>query len=376
MGFLDQNTTYLGNITFPVVEGYCGSIGAAMATVDGQMNDMALFEAALKSDFTEALALKEDADIMSLQEASVSGIVDRIIEFLKKLGAKIQSIFTNIMAKIESYMNKDSKAFVEKYSKNLAGKSFKGMKAKYAAPSGDGYIFNRNYTFDISVSTGDAGNFEREEFIAAALGDAVGESKCTAKEFKEAVHKKLYGEESVKENWELSDFQKIGARLKASDKPLKELKARNDSLQSSIKKVIADISKSKKAMGGKVSLDGTSDVSGINTSFGVSKGEDGKYSNSGSGNGAHKNASSETVSKLQANLGRAQQEAAAHQTAIMTFCSTIFNEAKWGIAQDRRVFAQAVAYHSLKEGASLAEAAGEVAQYECESAFEDMEVYA
>lgn len=377
MGFLDQNTTYLGDITFPVVEGYCGSIGAAIANVDGIMNDYELFEAAVKYDFNETLALKEEGvDIFPLQEASVSDIVDRIVEFLKKLGSKVQALFTNIMAKLESYLNKDTKKFVTNYEGKLTGKTFTGMKAKYAAPSGEGYIFNHDYHMNISVTTADAGEFNRDEFISETLGAIVGGGKASSKEFKEKVHKALYGEESTKEDWSLDDIKKIANRLKSADAPLKALKARNDALQASIKKVIGEISKAKKGM--KAGKGDNTDVSGVNTSFSVKSDGEGASSSS-KGSASHKKATSDTVSKLQANLARAQKEATAHQSAIMTFCSTIFNEAKWGISQDRRVFAQAVAFNNLKDqkkDTSVAEAVAELAQYECESDFEDMEVYA
>lgn len=380
MGFLNQNTTYLGNdITFPVVEGYCGSIGAAMAAIDGQMNDFALFEAALKYDFTEAMALKEDADIEPLQEASLKGMIDRIIEFLKKLGSKIQALFTSIMAKLDSYIKKDSKAFVEKYEKKLPGKSYKGMKAKYSAPKKDGYVYDTLYLFDLSTSGVNLDKeFNRDDIIEEALGSAVDESKCSPKEFSKKVHEKLYENEVEKDNWDLGDFTKIGARLKNSTKPMETLKKENDSLQNSIKKVIADIQKAKNQMGEKYSVSGTSDISGVNTRFGAEYDTSkGTYSNTASSvPGSGKGVSGETVSKMQQKLGRLQQEATAHQSAISTYCSGIMSEAKWGIAQDRRVFAQAVAFHALKEDAILAEAVGDVAEQECLSAFEEMEICA
>lgn len=379
MGFLNQNTTYLGNdITFPVVEGYCGSIGAAMAAIDGQMNDFALFEAALKYDFSEAMALKEDADIEPLQEASLKGMIDRIIEFLKKLGSKIQALFASIMAKLDSYIKKDSKAFVEKYEKRLPGKSYKGMKAKYSAPKGDGYILDASYHFNLVAANVNLDkDFNRDDFIEEKLGAVVGESKCTAKEFSKKVHEKLYNSETEKDNWDLGDFTTMGARLKNSDKPLAALKKKNDSIQADIKKAIAEIQKSKTAVGDKYKVDGSTDVSDVNIRFGNNYNDDGKSElRTAKGGAAYSHLKSDTASKLQQKLGRLQQEATAHQSAIMTYCSGIMSEAKWGIAQDRRVFAQAVAFHALKEDAILAEAVGDVAEQECLSAFEEMEICA
>lgn len=384
MGFLDQNATSLSdNIEFPVVEGYCGSVGAAMAIAEGQLEDYSLFEAAINNDFAEIKAVKEGTDIQPLQEASISGIVQRIVDFLTKLGAKIKALFTSFMAKIDSYMSKDTKKFVEKYEKSLAGKSFKGMKAKYAAPN-KGYVWAHDYTFSLSLS--DVGNkyedgFKREEYMNGQFGKMVGEGSCTAKEFKDKVHELLYGKEEEVDNWDLSKLNAIGTRLKGNSTVLADLKKTNDSLQGAIRKAISDIGKGKSKAANGYNVDGSSDVGGAGNSFSSgSKNDKGEYSYGTTKTPDNTKLDANAASALQRKYGYLQEQANAEQAIIMAFCSTKFNEAKWGIAQDRRVFAQGVAYRAvkgdLKEEAMLAEAVGEVAQQECEAEFENMEIYA
>lgn len=383
MGFLDQNTTSLSNIEFPVVEGYCGSVGAAMANAEGQLEDFDLFREALNYDFKEIAALREGVDLETLQEASISGIVQRIIDFFTKLGAKIKAMFTSFMAKIDSYMVKDTKKFVEKYEKSLAGRSFKGMKAKYAAPK-SGYVWPYEYAFSISI--GDVGNkyedgFKKEEYVESQFGSMVGEGSCSAKELKDKVHESLYGKEEEIDNWDLTKLNNIGSRLKAGNTVLADLKKTNDSLQNAIKKAISDISKGKTKAADGYKVDGSSNVGGIDNSFSSgAKNDKGEYSYATKKNRANAKLSSDAASILQRKYGYLQQQANAEQSVIMTFCSTKFNEAKWGIAQDRRIFAQGVAYRAVrgdvKEEAMLAEAVGEVAQHECEAEFENMEIYA
>lgn len=385
MGFLDQNTTYLNTVEFPVVEGYCGSVGAACAIAEGQMEDFSLFEAALNCDFKEIAALKEGVDIVSLQEAGIQGIITRIVEFLQKLGAKIKALFTSFMAKLDSYMTKDSKKFVEKYEKSLLGKSLKGMKAKYAAPKGDGYVWQHNYSFNLLTSEATtekvADGFKREEYIEEAYGKAVGGGPLTQKEFKKEVHDKIYKDEETVDNWDLGSIGVIASRLKNNTKALTDLKKANDKLQADIKRAISDIQKDKDKISKNYKPGDTTDLSGLKTKY-ANSGSDGKYSASGDTYNTpyNKNADSDRASAAQRKYGYLQEQASAEQTVIMTLCSTLFNEAKWGIAQDRRIFAQAVAYRAvrgdLKEDAAFAEAAGEVAQYECESEFENMEIYA
>jgi hypothetical protein len=62
------------------------------------------------------------------------------------------------------------------------------------------------------------------------------------------------------------------------------------------------------------------------------------------------------------------------QQSVMTrMCAAVLTEAKFGIAQSRRIFAQAAAFNakSIKEDAILIEAVGDAAQWEIMSSFND-----
>ena len=394
MGFYDNNRhTALGsNIEFDLLEGYCGAAGAAMAALEGQYNNMAIFESAIASDFQEAIALKEGQDIEALQEAGIKGMFEAIINFLKKLGDKIKSLFTKFIAKMESYMKKDTKAFVEKYRAQVNKKAnFKNMKAKFSKPlntgSGHAYVWKKDYELDLkiknlfvndSVYNGarDDDNFDMSDEIDRCLSIALGNS-TTKKEFQNDLHDLMYDTEEIKDDWNLNDINNVMSRLVDADKAISNLKSKNDSLQNQIKKIIADISKQQTSIA-TAKYDSKNDSLDIdarsytlktkgNKKYEIEKG--GQYSTS---------VTKDTFDKhrgiLQIALANMQKRANAHQTAILTYCSGVMAEAKWGLAQDRRIFAQAVGYSPKNESALLAEAMGDVAQWECESYFEEAEV--
>ena len=394
MGFYDNNRhTALGsNIEFDLLEGYCGAAGAAMAALEGQYNNMAIFESAIASDFQEAIALKEGQDIEALQEAGIKGMFEAIINFLKKLGDKIKSLFTKFIAKMESYMKKDTKAFVEKYRTQVNKKAnFKDMKAKFSKPlntgSGHAYVWGKDYELDLkikdlfvndSVYNGarDDDNFDMSDEIDRCLSTALGNS-TTKKEFQNDLHDLMYDTEEIKDDWNLNDINNVMSRLVDADKAISNLKSKNDSLQNQIKKIIANISKQQTSIA-TAKYDSKNDSLDIdarsytlktkgNKKYEIEKG--GQYSTS-----VTKDTFDKHRGTLQIALANMQKRANAHQTAILTYCSGVMAEAKWGLAQDRRIFAQAVGYSPKNESALLAEAMGDVAQWECESYFEEAEV--
>ena len=396
MGFYDNNRhTALGsNIEFDLLEGYCGAAGAAMAALEGQYNNMAIFESAIASDFQEAIALKEGQDIEALQEAGIKGMFEAIINFLKKLGDKIKSLFTKFIAKMESYMKKDTKAFVEKYRTQVNKKAnFKDMKAKFSKPlnsgSGHAYIYGKDYEINLDVDdllidkdikAKDDDNFDSSDFIDEQLSTALNHS-TTKKEFQKDLHDIMYDSEEIKNDWNLGDINDVMNRLVGADKAISNLKSKNDSLQDQIKKIIADISKSQNKMANSKYDKDTTDLNIYHGYFNTKSINDKKYKTTRdveNSNGANRFKDKEEFSNIrnefQIALSNLQKRANAHQTAILTYCSGVMAEAKWGLAQDRRIFAQAVGYSPKNESALLAEAMGDVAQWECESYFEEAEV--
>lgn len=370
MGFFSMNEhSNLGNIEFPTLEGYCGTVGAGIALVEGYENDMALFTASIQADFSETAAIKEGADLEPLQEASIAGAGQALKNFFVKLGAKIKSIFMAFISKIESYMGTDTKKYVERYRKQVFnGKGFDKMKAKYSEPTHDTYQNGKMFS-DITINISDAANITntedlREDTINEYLSACVEGTVDGAKEFAEKYHEECFKDEEVKDNWSVESINTIANRLVSNQKLLTEVRKKNDSLQSSIKKVIVAIDKEVVNVAKKFPEKGSTQSSTQQQYKVASDANTGKYSfdDGKTGNGSHSGSNTD----LQKALGKAQIQASAIQAAIMTYSQCLFKEIKFGLAQDRRIYAQAVAYHSrnLKEDASLLEAIGEAAEWD------------
>lgn len=373
MGLLNTNATYLGNnITFPVVEGYCGSIGAAMASIDGQYNDFAMFEAALYSDFAEAGALREGAELLPLQEASISGFFGKIVEFFKKLGAKINSLFQAFIAKMQSWFQKDTKAFVKKWRPVIVAKTdFNKMKAKYSEPTKEAPEYP---TIEIASTGGLVKEDDSaEEGAENILGNILGSSSCTRKEFSKELHDHMYDSEEVKDDWTKSEIVSILNNLEGGDKMLSELKKKNDSIQNNIKKTITYLTKQQAEVSKKYPKgDAGTDLSGDENIDKITIDGD-KFTTVGNTTVGTKAGS---VDKLQKRLAYFQVQASAHQAAMTTYASAVMNESKFAMTQARRIVATAVAYTPVKEDAMMIDAYAECEQMYCEEAFDAMEVVA
>lgn len=382
MGLYTNNTLgNLNDIEFPTVEGYVGTIGAGIALVEGYQNDFALFQAGISGDFAEIAAMQEGADLLPLQEASIKGFFDKIIEFFKKLGAKIKAIFTTFAAKLSSYFTKDNKTFVKKYEKVVlgAGRDYSKMKAKYAEPKNKGsYVYPHEYAAITITGDGFDKDFDRDEAIETALRNGIshlGASEIS--EISEKMHEQMYEDEEVKDDWNMGDMNAIATRLKNGSKTISDIEKKNTSLQNAIKKAIADCNKAQTNFSKKLPSSGDSvelkDGDGVFGSVGISK-DGNKYSNT---KGSNRVSSGANIENTQKELTRMQSNASAHQSVILAFCSAVMKEAKFGIAQDRRIFAQAASFRNVtKEDADLLAAIGEAVDFETESDFEAMEIVA
>ena len=100
----------------PANEAYGAALGCAQILADCQVNDMALFENTIYSDFAEIRAVQEGMDYVN--ENAFTNIIKKIVEMFKKLLAKIKGIFSAFLAKLTGAF-KNGKDLVKKYEKQI-----------------------------------------------------------------------------------------------------------------------------------------------------------------------------------------------------------------------------------------------------------------
>lgn len=382
MGFFTPNehSNLYKSYEFPVVEGYDGTIGCGLALIEGYQNDLALFSAAVTSDIAEIAMIQENAgiDIYVLQEAGISGMVDAIKKFFIKLGAKIKAIFTGFMAKLESYFTKDLKAYVKKYERSLDKKDYKDMKIKYMEVKNNSYTvaeaYNPNkYTIIIAGDfTGSEEDIDKEyedtdrsDLIKAAYHDIINNSIDDNNDFDDWYHDELFNDAELKDDWDYSKIKLIAARLTANTKTISEIKTFYDKVNSDIKKIIKDIDTYDKKVTSKYKDNSTGKTKDLDLDqqFGVRRTVDNRR---GSGErmepaGTSNNDKNISLKVATKQVSLMRQKASAYQDVVLHISQVVMKEAKVAIAQDKKVFAAAVAYKTMTKESTLLDMISECA---------------
>lgn len=383
MGFFTPNehSNLYKSYEFPVVEGYDGTVGCGLALIEGYQNDLALFSAAVTSDIAEMAMIQENAgvDVVALQEASVSGMIDAIKKFFVKLGAKIKAIFTGFMAKLESYFTTDLKAYVKKYERSLDKKDFKDMKVKYMEVKNNSYTVEEaykpsKYTITISANLNiddEAANklyedIERSDIIKMAYHSIINDKVDDNKEFDDWYHEELFNDEEVKDDWDYTKIKAIAARLSANTKTINEIKTFYEKVNGDIKRLIKDIDDFDKKVTSKYKDNSTGTTKDLDyiQRFGVRRTDDnrrhsGEKMNPSSQANTNGTEISLNVATKQVSLMR--QRASAYQDVVLHISQVVMKEAKVAIAQDKKVFAAAVAYKTMTKESTLLDMISECA---------------
>lgn len=342
----DNNSTTLGSIDIPVVEGYDCSTGAARALIESARNDYAMFNAMLKVDFREAHIEKSGADnyvtegeITSLNEATVSGIWQKIKDLFKSLIAKIKSIFTNFIARISSLFMKDA-TLVKKYKKQLSEKyaDLGKMEIKYAKSKGKGPLdFEIGNAADLDSLPGEGK--EKDKDMDAFFNSINGVSNVEGKtEFAEKFHESFFEDtETMKLSESGVDISSIMSYLEGYNKAITALKNKVNKFETATKRLVKDAdSKASKTAGNVDKKDSNGNV--------IATADDAA-------------AASATYSK-----------ALAYQEATTWVHKCLLNEIAFDHKQKKAVFMKAVTINpkKLKESADYAEVMAEAAAQEVE----------
>ena len=144
-------------------------IGTILA--ETEINDMAFFEAIMYSDLAEMNALREgtllEADAKAANKGFIKTNVDKLVELLQKLWAKIKALFKSAAQKIASYTSSD------------------GVKIANAVKAA---LKEKNWTGSIEVDTYDHAQFTMPEGIHDEL---------FANNTRKEIFAKWFGDESM-----------------------------------------------------------------------------------------------------------------------------------------------------------------------------------
>lgn len=119
----NRMSTMNGNFVIAANESYSvDDMGRIL--MENEMNDMAIFNAMLKSDMYEIQARTEgtllESEIQSMNESSIRDLFDSIIAKIKKAWAKIKGWFQSAYSMVTAYCVRNGKAFLAANRKALS----------------------------------------------------------------------------------------------------------------------------------------------------------------------------------------------------------------------------------------------------------------
>ena len=287
MAFFGGHDTEDINVTLENSAVYECEAGLGIIALECTQFEAEIFGECVRSDMKEYALVQEGADVETFQEASWETVKTKVVNFVKKVWAKIKAFFNGWYAKVAARLMSDNKAFYNKFKKSLDSKDLSKLEVKYEAPKSLTVS-----TAELSELTG--GKFkdsDASDVIEACYKGITASSHAEAK--KEIIAESFGDEEEVKYT---SIASEIESEL-SSSKAVKDAQKEYTKADKKLAKAISDLQKANK--------------------------------------------DTENIAII----------ANAHAKANVTLLEAKLAVAKKTAAQARRVFAKAVAYSPKTEGA-------------------------
>lgn len=356
MGLYSNNRTMLNDVEIPALEGYNGNVGVATAMLEAAQDDLKFFDMIIARDFQEAemnlSGSVNESEMVSITEGALGDAWKRIVEFLKKLLAKVKAVVSAAMAKINGVIITDNKKLVEKYKKVVLSKNLKDMKYKWAKLTGkalesdDVSKLVTDWVAEIEKckSVGEVNSWvekNEDEMLEKLYGAAIKQNSVEAGEFAKEAHDYMFEEVEEMDEGAESLKTQVMSDLLTCKKDLAEIEKTVKETEKTVAKLVKDADKKATEAAKKV------------------PDKDGKAAEADKLELAKANATHRTLVK--------------YQTVIMAVNRELINAAKYDIAQNRAFFTKAAAYNpkAKNESVDLFDAIDEAVEFDVESTFAD-----
>lgn len=213
MAFFGGHDTEDINVTLENSAIYESEVGLGVIALECTQFEAEIFADCVRSDIKECALIQEGADVAAFQEGAWETVKNKVVEFVKKVWAKVKAFFNGWYAKIAARVMSDNKAFYNKFKKDVENKSdLDKLEVKYEEPTNAAYgakdfasltlsNFAESDTEDIikSIYTGVEATSHAEakkEILKAAFGD---EKTVNFKDIKSDVVSELTNGAALKE---------------------------------------------------------------------------------------------------------------------------------------------------------------------------------
>ena len=288
MAFFGGHDTEDINVTLENSAMYECEAGLGVIALECTQFEAEIFADCVRSDMKESALVQEGADVEAFQEGAWETVKTKVVNFVKKVWAKVKAFFNGWYAKIAARLMSDNKAFYNKFKKSLDSKDLSKLEVKYEAPK---TLDVKTPEFSTLLTDNKFKDSDASDVIEACYEGITVSSHSEAK--KEIMEKSFEDEDKVK-------YTSIASTIEnelSSSKAVKDAQKEYNKAEKKLAKTISELQKDHK---------GTENIAII---------------------------------------------ANAHSKANVTILEAKLAVAKKTASQARRVFAKAVAYSPKTEGA-------------------------
>lgn len=140
MAFFGGHDTEDINVTLENSAIYESEVGLGVIALECTQFEAEIFADCVRSDMKESALVQEGADVEAFQEGAWETVKNKVVEFVKKVWAKVKAFFNGWYAKVAARVMSDNKAFYNKFKKSVEGKTdLAKLEVKWEEPTNAAY---------------------------------------------------------------------------------------------------------------------------------------------------------------------------------------------------------------------------------------------
>lgn len=228
------------NVTLENSAVYECEAGLGIIALECTQFEAEIFGDCVRSDMKEYALVQEGADVETFQEGAWETVKTKVVNFVKKVWAKIKAFFNGWYAKVAARLMSDNKAFYNKFKKSLDSKDLSKLEVKWEAPKVYDYSVNGiSELGDLkSLENADASDVIEKVY-------KIGETVSSHAEAKKVMLKKAFDDEyEVK----YTSIAGLVVGILNDGKSIKETEKSYKKLEAKLAKDVKDLEKENKAV--------------------------------------------------------------------------------------------------------------------------------
>lgn len=228
------------NVTLENSAVYECEAGLGIIALECTQFEAEIFGDCVRSDMKEYALVQEGADVEAFQEGAWETVKTKVVNFVKKVWAKIKAFFNGWYAKVAARLMSDNKAFYNKFKKSLDSKDLSKLEVKWEAPKAHDYSANGiSELGDLkSLANADASDVIEKVY-------KIGETVSSHAEAKKVMLEKAFDDE---DEVKYTSIAGLVVGILNDGKSIKETEKSYKKLEAKLAKDVKDLEKENKAV--------------------------------------------------------------------------------------------------------------------------------